>query len=169
MALDKHIHEEIDTYRDMINAGRPRTAIELLTALQGRLPVTSPQRVRFRIVANIAVAHHRLSELDAAAEFFTAAYELNPDEPTAIANRIAALLIQNRYEDARALALDAAARFPDNSDVALQRLQSLGPDENFETVWSSLSANTIDKTALRIRRILFLYASATMSAAECAR
>jgi tetratricopeptide (TPR) repeat protein len=112
--------------------------------------------VRFRIVANIAVAHHRLGELDAAAEFFTAAYELNPDEPTAIANKIAALLIQNRYEDARALALDAAARFPDNSDIALQRLQSLGPDENFEAVWSSLSASIIDKTALRIRRILFL-------------
>ena len=90
VALDKHIHEEIDTYRDMINAGRPRTAIELLTALQGRLPATFSNWVRFRIVANIAVAHHRLSELDAAAEFITAAYELNPDEPSAIANRIAA-------------------------------------------------------------------------------
>jgi hypothetical protein len=29
-----HIHEEINAYRDMIDAGKPRTAIALLTALR---------------------------------------------------------------------------------------------------------------------------------------
>jgi hypothetical protein len=33
-----HIHEEINAYRDMIDAGKPRTAIALLTALRDRLP-----------------------------------------------------------------------------------------------------------------------------------
>ncbi len=154
-ALNTHMHEEIDNYRDMINTGRPRTAIRLLTALQARLPATSSTRVRSRIIANVAVAHHRLCEFDTAAVLFAEAYELNPDDPTSIANKIVALRIQNKYGDAHSLALEAAKRFPDNSDIAVQR-QSLGADENFENVWISLPATVVEKTAIRLCRILFL-------------
>jgi tetratricopeptide (TPR) repeat protein len=155
-ALDRHIHEEIDSYRDMINRGRPSTAIELLTALQGRLVASSSARVRFRIVANIAVAHHRRGELDAAARLFAEAYELSPNDPGAISNKIAALLIENRTQEAHSLAVDALARLSDNPDIALQRLQALDATEDFDTVWSSLSTSVIEKSPLRLRRILFL-------------
>ena len=155
-AFDKHIHGEINTYRDMINAGRPKTAIELLSALRDRLPGTASKRLRFRIIANIAVAHHRLGELAIAAELFLEAADLNPDEPVSIANRIAALLIQNRQNEAHAIAAEAVSRFPDNADIALQRLQALGPEETFDAVWSSLPDSVIDKAALVVFRVAIL-------------
>ena len=95
-ALDRHINEEIDTYRDLINAGRPRTAIHLLGGLAERLGAGTSSKIRFRIIANIGVAHHRLSEFSEAAIRFTDAYELNPDDQNSIANKIAALLIQSK-------------------------------------------------------------------------
>jgi hypothetical protein len=57
-----HIHEEINAYRDMIDAGKPRTAIALLTALRDRLSATVSDRSRFRILANTGTSHHRLGE-----------------------------------------------------------------------------------------------------------
>jgi hypothetical protein len=57
-----HIHEEINAYRDMIDAGKPRAAVALLTALRDRLPATVSDRIRFRILANIGTSHHRLGE-----------------------------------------------------------------------------------------------------------
>jgi tetratricopeptide (TPR) repeat protein len=137
-SLDKHIHDEINTYRDMIDAGKPRTAISLLTALQSRLPATASNRIRFRIIANIGTSHHRLGEFDLAARFFLEAWPLNPDDPPSIANKIAALIIQGKNDEAHALAVDAITRFPQNLDIALQRLQALGPSETTESVWSTL-------------------------------
>jgi tetratricopeptide (TPR) repeat protein len=156
-ALDRHINEEIDTYRDLINAGRPRTAIHLLGGLAERLGAGTSSKIRFRIIANIGVAHHRLSEFSEAAIRFTDAYELDPDDQNSIANKIAALLIQSRSQEAHSLAEKAIERFPENPNIALQRLQALGPDESFESVWVSLPASVTGKVPLRIRRILWLH------------
>jgi hypothetical protein len=46
----------------MIDAGKPRTAIALLTALRDRLSATVSDRSRFRILANTGTSHHRLGE-----------------------------------------------------------------------------------------------------------
>jgi len=50
----------IDQLRDMLNAGRPRTALGLLEGLWGGLPEGAEGRIRFRIKANIAACLLRL-------------------------------------------------------------------------------------------------------------
>jgi tetratricopeptide (TPR) repeat protein len=154
--LDRHIHDEIDTYRNLINEGRPRTAIALLESLRARLPDHASARVRFRILANMGVARHRLGEYDAAAELFLESSPLSPDEPNSVANKIAALVIQQRTGEAHALAVEAVRRFPDNEFIALQRLQALAPGETVNTGWSSLPATLTAKPQLVVARIAAL-------------
>jgi tetratricopeptide (TPR) repeat protein len=155
-SFDKHIHDEIDTYRNLINEGKPRTAIALLRSLRTGLPENASAKLRFRVLANIAVAHHRLGEYDVAAELFLESSALNPDDPNSISNKIAALLIQQRAGEAHALAVEAIERFPDKEVIALQRLQALGPGESVETVWSSLPPSLTAKPQLIGLRIATL-------------
>jgi tetratricopeptide (TPR) repeat protein len=155
-SLDKHIHDQINTYRDMINEGKPKTAIKLLTTLRDQLRSGASNRVRYRILANIAVAHHRLGEQELAAKLFLEAADLNPQEPVSIANRAAAYLIQGRKEEAHALVVDATSRYPNDPDIALQRLQALEPGETFVAVWSSLPDAVREKAALVVYRIVAL-------------
>jgi tetratricopeptide (TPR) repeat protein len=154
--LDEHIHAEINTYRDMIDGGRPRTAITLLTSLQGRLPANASNGIHFRILANIGTAHHRLGEFDTAAGFFLQAAPLNPEEVPSIANKIAALLIQKRPGEAHDLAVRALQRFPDSPEIALQRVQALGAGESIESVWSSLPPPLRENERLITYRVLVL-------------
>jgi hypothetical protein len=68
-AIDRLLHAQIDTYRDFIRGSRPKTAIDLLTKLRDQVWDTASPRVRFRILANIGAAHHRLAQFDTAADF----------------------------------------------------------------------------------------------------
>ncbi len=68
--LDKHLHDQIDIYRDYIRADRPQTAIDLLGRLKDQVWATASERVRFRILGNLGAAHHRLRNYENAADFF---------------------------------------------------------------------------------------------------
>lgn len=157
-SVDKHINEEIDRYRDLIENGKPKTAIGLLTALKTKLGDISSPKTRFRILGNIAAAHHRLGEYEAAADYFLEAAPLNPDEPVSLANQIAALLIKKRLGEAHALAVRAFDHYPDREEIAVQRLQARGADESFEDIWASLSAAIAAKASLILLRITILRA-----------
>jgi tetratricopeptide (TPR) repeat protein len=138
-ALDRELHNQIDSYRDLLRADKPRTALELLVKLNDRVGATASPRVRYRILSNIGAAHYNLGQYDTAATFLLEASPLNPDDPLSLSNRAAALLIKGRAAEAHAVAAQAMAQFPQSTDIALQRLQSLGPDETMEQVWQSLS------------------------------
>jgi hypothetical protein len=53
-SLEKHLRDQIDTYRELSRNGRPKTAIELLTRLKDKVWDNASPRVRFRLLANIA-------------------------------------------------------------------------------------------------------------------
>jgi hypothetical protein len=59
----------------------------LLESLRARLPGNASNKVRFRVLANLGVAHHRLGDYDAAAVLFLESSPLNPDEPVSLSNR----------------------------------------------------------------------------------
>jgi hypothetical protein len=68
-ALDKELHDQIDGYRDLLRADKPRTALDLLTRLKDRLGPDAPQRVRYRILSNIGAACYNVGEYDKASDF----------------------------------------------------------------------------------------------------
>jgi tetratricopeptide (TPR) repeat protein len=137
--LDRHLHDQIDTYRDFTRANRPRTALELLSKLKDQVWSSASPKIKFRLLANIGAAHHRLGEQQIAADFFLEAAPFSPDETPSVANRIAALLIKGKPKEAHEIALAAIITHPANPDIGLQRLQARAPGETVEDVWPTLS------------------------------
>ena len=136
--LDKELNRQIDEYRELLRRDQPRTAIKLLEALKRRTWSEASSRIKYRIISNIGAAHYNLGEYDKASDFLLEAAPLDPDDPRSIANKAAALLIKGRKDEARTVAVEGLSKHPDNQDIALQRLQTIGPSETFEKVWEAL-------------------------------
>lgn len=151
--IDKLLNEQIDSFRDLIRNHRPATALHLLENLRETAWSTASAKVKFRIVANIGAAHHNLGDFEKGADLFLEAYPYNPDEPVSIANKIASLLIKGQQGEARQLARDAFAKFPESAEIALQRLQACDGDEDIESLWPTLEAQVREKPDLIFCRI----------------
>lgn len=98
-ALDAHLDTQIDGYRDILNSGKPKTALELLEKLQGKLTKDHSKAIRARVCANIGLAQQRLGDEKAAGELLLKAYEINPDDPKVATNRILGLQLLGRFEE----------------------------------------------------------------------
>jgi tetratricopeptide (TPR) repeat protein len=155
-ALDKHLHDQIDTYRDYLRAGRPSTALELLEKLKAQVFNTASAKIKFRILGNIGSAYYQLGQQDRAADYFIEAYSFSPDEITAIANEIAGLLIKKRRGEARELAGVAFVTHPNNPDIALQYLQAMHPEQDIESLWPTLDESIRSNVNLIVMRIAAL-------------
>ncbi len=99
-ALDKIFDQQIDSFRDLLNQGRPDTAAQMLTDLESRLPDTASSAVRSRIRANLGFARMRQERDVEAAALLHKAYELNPSDRKARANRTLALMLEGRFDEA---------------------------------------------------------------------
>jgi tetratricopeptide (TPR) repeat protein len=136
--IEQHLNNEIDGYRDLIRQDKPRTAIDLLKKLKARVWSSASTKVRFRIAVNIGVAFHSLGEYELAANHLLEAAELDPDDPVGRANKISALLLKGRSDEAHALAVESLAQFPDSIHIAAQRMLVVSSDEIVEDVWNGL-------------------------------
>ena len=155
-ALDKHLHDQIDIYRDYLRAGRPKTALELLDKLKEQVFNTASAKIKFRILGNIGSAYFQLGQYDRSADYFIEGYGFSPDEIPAIANNIAALIIKKRHAEARDLASIAFSAHPKNPDIALQYLQAIYPDQDIESIWPTLDESVRSNVNLIITRIAAL-------------
>lgn len=138
-ALNQELNKQIDGYRELLRNNQPKTAIGLLKGLLDRLGPDADAKIRYRAISNIGAAYYNLGEFEVAGDLLLEAASLNPDDPVSLANKAAALLIKDRGEEARAVAVEALSVHPDSEEIALQRLQAIGPDETVETIWRSLS------------------------------
>jgi tetratricopeptide (TPR) repeat protein len=155
-ALDKHLHDQIDIYRDYLRAGRPKTALELLDKLKEQVFNTASAKIKFRILGNIGSAYYQLGQYDRSADYFIEGYGFSPDEISAIANHIAALIIKKRHAEARDLASIAFSAHPKNPDIALQYLQAMHPDQDIESIWPTLDESVRSNVNLIVTRIAAL-------------
>lgn len=154
--LDRHLHDQIDTYRDFIRSDRPQTALLLLEKLKAQVWAGASPNIRFRITANMGAAYHRLGQADRAADCFLEAADFDSNPVPSIANKIAGLLIKNRGPEAHDLAIRAAAAHPESPEIALQRLQARGPDESVEVLWEGFPAQVRNNPDIVIFRLLAL-------------
>jgi Tfp pilus assembly protein PilF len=96
-ALDKVFDQQIDTFRDLLNTGRPNTAADMLLDLEGRLPDTASPAVRSRIRANVGFARMRQDRDTEAAAFLRDANDLNPTDRKAQANLALASILEGDF------------------------------------------------------------------------
>jgi tetratricopeptide (TPR) repeat protein len=157
--LDKALNDQIDSLRDLIRDQRPRTALTLLLQLKDKAWETASNKIRFRILGNLGAAHFNLGENDAAADYFINAAEYDPDNPIAFSNKIVGLILKDRKADARTVAAEVFRRFPDNVDLALQRLQARDDAERIDEAWHSLPDAVRDRPEIMLFRIAELRAA----------
>lgn len=91
--LEAYLDKQIDGLRDLTQAGKPRTALGLLRALEDGLDADVGVAVRARIRANMGIAHLNLGEDAEGGRLLLEAYEINPTDPKVRGNRILGLFL----------------------------------------------------------------------------
>lgn len=122
-AFDAHLDAQVDEYRDLMNNGKPRTALALLEKLDASLGAASSAAIRARVRVNMGFAHLRLDNEAKAAELIGQGYVINPDDPRVRANRILALALAGDRTEAVAFAREVISSEPDNSGAAAMLYQ----------------------------------------------
>ncbi|KXV23581.1 hypothetical protein AD942_01020 [Gluconobacter japonicus] len=155
-AFDQHLDVQIDQYRDMLNAGRPRTALELLQALDNTLNEKNVVSIRARVKVNIAIARMKLGDEIDAAPLLDEAYALNPTDPRMRANRILSLIIQGDLTGAWTFAEDTLAEDASNVGAAGLAFQVAAVDSVERDPMAMVSPDLLDDHNVRIHRINYL-------------
>lgn len=118
---------QINDYVEII-ATEPATALDLFQKLQQRLNDV-PDRIQFRVAANIAVCQLELGDEETAAQGLIAAFDFAPDDPKAIASKAFGLLLKEDWPRLRAFAERQLAEHPNNATLAACYIHSLIIDE----------------------------------------
>ena len=90
--IETELDRQISDYAEIVHKD-PATALDLFRKLRQRLADDAPDRVRYKVAANIAVCQLGLGDQETAAHGFIAACDLAPDDPKAIANKAFGLLL----------------------------------------------------------------------------
>lgn len=155
-AFDQHLDAQVDLYRDMLNAGKPRTALDLLEALDKTLSETSAVSIRARVKVNIAITRMKLGEEASAAPLLDEAYALNPTDPRTRANKILALAIHGDLAGAWAFSEEILREDPTNAGAAGLAFQVAAMDAVSRDPMAIVPAGLLDDHAVRIHRISYL-------------
>ncbi|NJO54209.1 MAG: hypothetical protein HC829_04580 [Bacteroidales bacterium] len=116
--LEAHLDADIDSFRDLANAGKPRTALPLLEGLLARVASSASGRLLFRIKANIGFCRLALGEQERAAALLAEAHDHAPSEPKAIANKAFSLLLRGEWQELLRWGQEALAADPTNEWLA---------------------------------------------------
>lgn len=155
-AFDEHLDLQVDQYRDLMNAGKPRTALDLLEKLDATLSETSTPALRARVKANIAIAHLRLGDEAKGADLLSQAYALNPSDPKVRANKILALLLKDEVAEAWAFAEDVLRDDPTNSGAASLVFHTAAVSSEARDPMSIVPTELLDDFTVRFHRISYL-------------
>ena len=96
----------------------PNTALTAFRNLHEALEDDVSDRIRFRVVSNIAACHLRLGDEDTAAQGFIEAYDLDPDNPKSVANKAIGLHLQGDWLALKSFAEPRLKQFADSADLA---------------------------------------------------
>lgn len=117
-ALEAHLDADIDSFRELANTGKPRTALPLLEGLLARIGSSASGRILFRVKANIGSCLLALGEEKRAAAMLAEAYDHAPGEPTAVANKAFSLLLQGKWPELLSWGRLALEADPSNEGLA---------------------------------------------------
>lgn len=133
-ALDKHLHAEIDSYRDFIKDGRPLTALDRLEKMKHRVWESASDRIKFRLITNIGSAKLHISkekEQEAVAHFLDA-IQYQPEDKIALSNVVLAHLLRDETAEAITAARHALQLDSGNADAASYLIQAYTRDTDID-------------------------------------
>ncbi len=155
-AIEVHLDKQIDDYRDLMNAGKPKTALELLLKLETTLKDNSSLAIRARIKANVAFARLRLNDEAGSAALLAEAYALNPTDPKTKANNILALALSGDLQAAWCFANEVLTQDPSNWGAAAMAFQVAAMSSDLLEPTAIVPVDALDNLDVRIHRISYL-------------
>lgn len=156
LAFEAHLDAQIDDYRDLMNAGKPRTALGLLERLSAGLTERSSVAIRARVTANMAFAHMKLGDDARGAAMLTEAYALNPIDPKVRANRILALAMSGDTGSAFDFARHVLTEDPANAGAAGMAFQVAAISDDPLDPLPIIPSALLDEMHVRIHHISYL-------------
>jgi tetratricopeptide (TPR) repeat protein len=160
-ALDQHLDQQVDQYRELMNGGKPRTALALLETLDATLNETSSAAIRARVKANIAFARLKLGDESSGADLLAEAYVLNPSDPKVRGNYVLALILRGDLEGAWVFAQQVLDEDPANIGAAGLAFQVASMEGSAHDPMTIVPTPMLDDLSVRIYRLSYLRAKHT--------
>lgn len=124
-SVEEGLNREIDAYRDLLENGFARRALNLFEALLTKLSKGVTPHTLIRVKASIGHCYLELEEVPNAVRWLDEAYEAEPHDPKAIANRSLALLVSGEPMAAFQFAKEQLQTDPSNEWVAGYLVQAM--------------------------------------------
>lgn len=148
---------EVDEIRDLINASRPKEALDRIEALEKRLKPNITNLIKFRITTNKAAALASIGEDEKAGMLFIEAFQFNPQDDKALCNKALGYLFVEQREEAFKIVEDILQKNPLN-----QRANEL-------LAYTAPQATTLQSIIDRIPKVLRRNESVAYAIAHAAR
>ncbi len=141
---DIKLQAQIDSARDLIRSGQPRTALSILKRLAENHWERATARAKFRLFTNQGAAEYNLGNLNEAAELFVKAEPFGDGDPLARANFVLALILRGDMQEARSHADAVLKNDPNNTLVAPLRVLAAFDEENVDEPLNLLPGSPTD-------------------------
>lgn len=116
-SVDRLISDQLDRTNDLLKAGHFRDALDHLAAIGKDLePFDAHQMARWYLQKGFCLWFMNVGDQEPATLFFKA-YELYPDDERMAAAQVRGLMLEEKFDQARAAGESALARFPDSQHV----------------------------------------------------
>ncbi len=156
-AHDGVLHKQIDGYRDLINEGKPETALKLLNSLKDEIWEEASDRIRFRILTNIASATLKLGQTneEEAAQLFIEAYSYQPEDKRALSNLALAHNFLGDYEEAKIICRQALELDASNLEAASYLIQLSAKDDTVDDPSALVAQKLLGEASIDLAIINF--------------
>jgi tetratricopeptide (TPR) repeat protein len=131
---------EIDHARDLLQALKPKEALDYLEKLEKRIWFSANRLARFRILANKASALASLGRNEDAGRLFIEAHQYNPDDEKALCNRASGHLLLDQVPQAEEFARKVLAKNPAGTRAYGILINCARPNEPLEQIIQSIPA-----------------------------
>lgn len=155
--LDQALHAQIDAYRDLFLNGKAKTAITLLETFKQKNWEGSSDRIKFRVLTNIAAAKQRLSQQDMeeSAGLFLEAIHYQPEDKVGLANVALAHLIKGENDKAVKAAQHALTVDPSNDNAGAYLIQAYLFDDSISDPYTLIGEDIRECASVKIAIINF--------------
>ena len=133
-AIEKEHQSAIDNAKDLLRNNKPQSAIDSLENLKQRIWESTSPTVRYSILTNIAAALFTLNKTEEAAMSVLEAFQYNPEDEKALANRALAHASLGETKDAEKYANKALEKNPVNIHAYATLIEISTDGETLEEV-----------------------------------
>ena len=141
---DITLQAKIDSARDLLRSGHPRTALGMFKGLAVANWENASTRAKFRLLTNQGAAEYNLGNLSEAAELFLKAEPFGNGDPLSHSNVVLALILRDELQEARRRADAILKENPSNPFVAPLRVLAAFDEEDVDDPFSVLPATHTD-------------------------